>query len=76
MSAFGLGAPRLDANLPRQLMTQRRERLLTAGEAGKTLMGAAALAVPPLIAPGVDRTGEAAWVNALPVWLIDAAAGF
>ena len=74
MLAFGLGAALpllLVSLLSREALLRSRRRLMQAGAAGKTLLGAAALAVSVLILSGLDRTLETVLVTASPVWLTD-----
>ena len=72
MLAFGFGAavPLLTLGLvSREAMARWRGRMLRAGQAGKRLLGAAALAVAVLILSGLDRALEVALVAASPAWL-------
>ena len=72
MTAFGLGAALplvLIGSLSRGAMQRWRGRMMSAGKTGKTLLGAATLAVALLILTGLDHTVEAALVNATPAWL-------
>jgi cytochrome c-type biogenesis protein len=74
MLAFGVGTTVpmvLVALLSRQVLLRWRGRLLAAGHVGKLAMGVSALAIGGLILSGVDRSVEAALVNASPVWLTD-----
>lgn len=48
-----------------------RGRLLAAGQTGKMLMGAGAIAVAVLILTGADRGLETILVDASPAWLTD-----
>jgi cytochrome c biogenesis protein CcdA len=72
MAAFGLGAalPLLVLGLlSREAMMRWRSRLLQAGSGGKTVLGILLLAVGLLILTGLDKTIEAALVEASPDWL-------
>ena len=72
MLAFGFGTalPLLVvAALSRRAAALWRGRLLAAGQAGKMLMGASAVAVAGLVLTGTDRGLESALVNASPIWL-------
>lgn len=73
MAAFGAGAAiplLLVGALSRQAMQRWRGRLMLAGGRGKTLFGAASLALALLILTGSDKALEAALVAASPEWLI------
>lgn len=72
MAVFGIGAalPILAlAYASRAGLVQARGRLLKAGKAGKTLLGAALLAVAALALLGADKRIEAALVDMSPDWL-------
>ncbi len=72
MAAFGLGAAvplALVGALSRQAMMRWRGRMMRAGGAGKSVLGATAIAVAVLIVTGTDKTLEAALVSASPAWL-------
>jgi cytochrome c biogenesis protein CcdA len=72
MAAFGLGTalPLLGIGLlSRAALLRWRGRMLRAGQAGKSLLGAAAVAVAVLILTGADRAVETALVAASPGWL-------
>jgi cytochrome c-type biogenesis protein len=72
MLAFGIGAaiPLLAIGLlSREALTRWRSRLLSAGAAGKAVMGAALIAVALLILSGLDKRLEAILVEASPAWL-------
>ncbi len=74
MLAFGFGTALpllLIAALSRQVVAQWRSRLLTAGQAGKVLMGMGAVMIAALILTGTDRRVEARLVDASPAWLTD-----
>lgn len=72
MVAFGLGTaiPLLAlGTLSRQAFLRWRGRLISAGKAGKVMLGGSALAVAALILTGLDRPLETALVAASPPWL-------
>ncbi len=74
MLAFGWGAATpllLVSFLSRGALLRWRGRMARAGQAGKVLLGAGALTVSVLILTGLDRSVEAALVNASPDWLTD-----
>lgn len=74
MIAFGLGTavPLLViAGISRQATLRWRGRLLAAGQTGRLLMGAGALAVAALILTGADRRLETMLVDVSPAWLTD-----
>ncbi len=74
MVAFGLGTavPLLVAgSLSRQALMRWRGRMMSAGKAGKLVLGGGALAVSALILTGMDHTLEGALVAASPAWLTD-----
>jgi hypothetical protein len=74
MMMFGLGAAfplLLIGNLSREALLSWRGRLATAGQTGKYILGAALLAIGAAILTGVDKTLEAALVQASPAWLTD-----
>ena len=74
MLAFGFGTALpllLIAALSRQVVARWRSRLLTAGQAGKVLMGMGAVMIAALILTGADRSVEARLVDASPAWLTD-----
>lgn len=73
MLAFGAGAalPLLAlGRLSRAALARWRGRIARAGTGGKYLLGGAAVAVSLLILSGLDRSAEAALVQASPTWLI------
>jgi cytochrome c-type biogenesis protein len=72
MLAFGIGAALplvLLGFLSRDVMLRWRERMLTAGQRGKLVMGAVLVATGLLIVTGADKAIETALVEASPVWL-------
>jgi cytochrome c-type biogenesis protein len=72
MASFGIGAALplvLLGTVSRATLTNVRSRLLSAGKFGKGLLGAAFLLVGVAIVSGVDKTIEAALVDASPAWL-------
>lgn len=74
MVAFGLGTAvplLLVGSLSRQALMRWRGRMMSAGKAGKIMLGGGALAVAALILTGTDRALEAALVAASPAWLTD-----
>jgi len=74
MLAFGLGAavPLLAIGLlSREALARWRSRLLTAGTAGKAVMGIILIAVGLLILSGLDKRIETVLVAASPAWLTE-----
>lgn len=74
MTVFGLGAalPLLAlGTLSREALMRWRNRLLTAGQGGRVLLGTLLAALGMLILTGLDRTLETALVDASPAWLTD-----
>jgi cytochrome c-type biogenesis protein len=74
MAMFGIGAalPVLAlAYASRAGFARSRGALLKAGQAGKTMLGAALLAVAAMILLGVDKRAEAWLVDKSPAWLTD-----
>jgi len=74
MVAFGLGTavPLLVVgSLSRQALMRWRGRMMSAGKAGKLVLGGGALAVSALILTGMDHALEGALVAASPSWLTD-----
>ncbi len=74
MVAFGLGTavPLLVVgSLSRQALMRWRGRMMSAGKAGKLVLGGGALAVSALILTGMDHALEGALVAASPAWLTD-----
>ncbi|WP_395701792.1 cytochrome c biogenesis CcdA family protein [Aquabacterium sp.] len=72
MALFGLGAALpvlLLGAVSRAAMLRLRGRLLQAGRAGKTVLGALMLAIGLLILSGLDKPLEAWLVQASPDWL-------
>lgn len=74
MFAFGVGAalPLLGLGwLSRETMARWRSSLLSAGSGMKSALGVMLLIVGALILAGMDRSVEAALVDASPAWLTD-----
>ncbi len=74
MLAFGFGAALpllLLGLLSREALMGWRDRLMAAGKNGKMAMGAVLVAAGLLIVSGLDKTIEAALVNASPAWLTE-----
>lgn len=74
MGVFGIGAALpllLLGLLSREAMMRWRGRLLGAGSGGKTVLGVLLIGVGVLILTGLDKTIEAALVEASPQWLTD-----
>ncbi len=74
MAAFGLGAalPLLAVgSLSREALRRWRGRMASAGQRGKYVLGAGAVAVAALILTGADRALESWAVAASPEWLTD-----
>ena len=74
MAAFGVGAalPLLIlGTLSRQTLLSWRGRLMAAGSAGKIVLGALLLIVGVAILTGLDKSVEAALVEASPAWLTE-----
>lgn len=72
MAVFGIGAalPLLFLGLlSREALMRWRDRLLSAGKNGKTALGGVLVAAGLLIATGLDKSIEAALVDASPAWL-------
>lgn len=72
MGVFGIGAalPVVAlAYLSRSAMLRSRGALMQAGKTGKTLLGAALLAVAVFILSGLDKPLEAWMVDHSPAWL-------
>lgn len=72
MGIFGLGAalPVVAlAYVSRGAMTRVRGKLMQAGKAGKTTLGAFMVLIAVMIVTGMDRPVEAWLVDASPVWL-------
>lgn len=72
MIAFGVGAAlplALLGLLSRAALARVRSRLMSAGKFGKALLGAVFILVGAAIVSGVDRSIEAALVDASPAWL-------
>lgn len=74
MASFGVGAalPLLIlGSLSRQTLLNWRGRLMSAGSAGKSVMGAVLLVVGLAIVTGLDKHIETALVEASPAWLTE-----
>ena len=74
MFAFGIGAslPLLALGLlSRDTMLRWRSQMLRAGQTVKAALGLLLIAVGGLVLAGIDRSVEAALVNASPQWLTD-----
>lgn len=74
MALFGLGAALpllLLGVLSREAMLRWRGRLLGVGSGGKTLLGILLVVVALLILSGLDKSLEAALVEASPAWLTE-----
>lgn len=74
MLAFGIGAalPLLGLGwLSREAMVRWRSRLLSAGSAFKTALGASFVAIGMLVISGADKVIETWVVDASPPWLTD-----
>ena len=72
MLMFGLGAalPLLILGmLSREMMMKARGRLLSAGSAAKSVLGVVLLVAGLLVLSGLDKSAEAALVDAMPAWL-------
>jgi cytochrome c-type biogenesis protein len=72
MGIFGLGAAApvvLLAYVSRSAMTRLRGKMMQAGKAGKSVLGAFMLLIAVLILSGADRSVEAWLVDASPDWL-------
>jgi cytochrome c-type biogenesis protein len=72
MGIFGLGAAApvvLLAYVSRSAMTRMRGKMMQAGKAGKSVLGAFMLLIALLILSGADRSVEAWLVDASPDWL-------
>lgn len=72
MLAFGIGAglplAALGA-LSRERLVAMRERMMTAGQGAKTVLGLVVVAVALLVLTGFDKVIEAALVEVSPAWL-------
>jgi len=74
MVAFGMGTAvplLLVGSLSRQALIRWRGKMMSAGKAGRMVLGGGALAVSALILTGTDHVLESALVRASPVWLTD-----
>ncbi|HEX2843428.1 cytochrome c biogenesis CcdA family protein [Hyphomicrobium sp.] len=74
MAVFGIGAAiplLLLGLLSREAMLRWRGRLLDTGSTGKAVLGLLLIAVAFLILTGLDKSVEAALVEASPAWLTD-----
>ena len=72
MLMFGLGAalPLLIlGTLSREVMLKARGQLMSAGSAAKSILGVVLLVAGLMVLSGLDKTAEAALVNAMPDWL-------
>jgi cytochrome c biogenesis protein CcdA len=74
MFVFGIGAAvplLLLGLLSRDAMTRWRSKLMSAGQAGKIVLGSIFIAIGALVLTGLDRSIEAAVVGLSPQWLTD-----
>lgn len=74
MIAFGIGTSvplLIIGSLSRTMMMRWRGKMMTAGNAGKLILGGSAVTVAVLILTGTDHALESALVAASPVWLTD-----
>jgi cytochrome c biogenesis protein CcdA len=74
MAAFGLGAALpllLIGMLSREALLRWRDRILSAGQGGKAVMGVLMLLLGGLILTGLDKRAEAALVDVSPAWLTE-----
>lgn len=74
MFAFGVGAsiPLLALGFfSREAMLRWRNRILSAGQGMKAALGLLLIAIGALVLAGLDKSVEAALVNASPQWLTD-----
>jgi len=74
MALFGLGAGIpliLLGMLSRQAMMKFRDKLLTAGKAGKSLLGGVLFIMGLLILTGVDKEFESTILSISPSWLVN-----
>jgi cytochrome c-type biogenesis protein len=74
MLAFGIGAalPLLAIGMmSREALMRWRNRLLAAGNGGKTLLGVLLVAISALILTGLDKRVETILVDASPAWLTE-----
>lgn len=74
MVAFGVGAALpllLIGLLSREALTRSRHRLLTIGQAGKSLMGIVLILTGALVVSGFDKSIEIWMLETAPDWLID-----
>lgn len=74
MVAFGMGAALpllLIGLLSREALSRSRHRLLTIGQAGKSLMGGLLILTGLLVVSGIDKAIEIWLLDTLPEWLID-----
>ncbi len=79
MGVFGIGSalPLLAVGLlSRQALAHWRGRMISAGRAGRVVLGAGAVAIAALILSGADRMLEASLVAASPAWLTDVTTRF
>lgn len=73
MAIFGLGASTplvVLSLLSRQAMMKFRNKMMTAGAAGKKILGILLLALGLLILSGIDKHLEASILNIAPDWLV------
>jgi len=71
---FGLGAALpllLIGMMSREALVRWRDRMLSAGQGGKAVMGVLLLSLGVLILTGLDKRAEAALVDASPAWLTE-----
>jgi cytochrome c-type biogenesis protein len=74
MLAFGIGAGLpliLLGMLSREALLRWRNRLLSAGSRGKTILGVILLTAGLLVLTGLEKRVEAMLVEASPEWLTD-----
>ncbi len=62
--------------LSRSALTRWREKLISAGSVGKTVLGTVLIANGVLILSGFDKTLEVAVIDSLPVWLLELGARY
>jgi uncharacterized protein YdbL (DUF1318 family) len=79
MSVFSVGAvlPLVAAGLlSRQAFARLRDRALSAGSVGKTVMGASLLLVGALVLSGLDKALETWLLDVGPSWLTELSVRF